>query len=109
MRTGFRRTSRNGPSRQRGELVSGKPRHYIRINPADPDKPGRRPTGHRRCSRLPTAGDASRPQYRRRRFFATGPAGRARRAMIPLIVDSIAVIDQVLKRDLPQGPVLAAL
>jgi glucoamylase len=88
----------------RGELVSGKPRHYIRITPADPDNPVAQAEpdsaefwlangGGRHPARNIVGGD----------FLQLVRLG-VRDAQDALIVESIAVIDQVLKRDLPQGP-----
>ena len=88
----------------RGELVPGKPRHYIRITPADPKQPVAAPKpdeveinvangGGKYPARNVVGGD----------FLHLVRLG-IRDAHDPLIVDSIAVIDQVIKRDLPQGP-----
>ncbi len=87
----------------RGELVPGKPRHYIRITPADPKQPVAAPNpdeaeiniangGGRHPARNIVGGD----------FLHLVRLG-IRDAHDPLIVDSIAVMDQVIKRDLPQG------
>ena len=87
-----------------GDLVSGKPRHYIRIAPADPKNPTASAApdsaelqlangGGRHPARNIVSGD----------FLQLVRLG-VRDAHDPLIVDSIAVIDRVLKRDLPQGP-----
>jgi glucoamylase len=88
----------------RGELVKGKPRHYVRITPADPKQAGASPDpdeaeivlangGGKHAARNIVGGD----------FLQLVRLG-VRAADDPLIVDSLAVIDQVLKRDLPQGP-----
>jgi len=88
----------------RGELVKGKPRHYVRITPADPKQAGTSPDpdeaeivlangGGKHPARNIVGGD----------FLQLVRVG-IRAADDPLIVDSVAVIDQVLKRDLPQGP-----
>ena len=88
----------------RGELVKGKPRHYIRITPADPK--------HAVASSNPDeaeivlANDGGKHPARNivgGDFLHLVRLG-IRAANDPLIVDSLAVIDQVLKRDLPQGP-----
>jgi glucoamylase len=87
-----------------GELVPGKPRHYLRIGPADPDNPtahgapdtamlGIANGGGTHPARNVVGGD----------FLALVRFG-LRDAHDPLITDSIAVIDAVLKHDLPQGP-----
>lgn len=88
----------------RGELVQGKPRHYVRITPADPKQNAASPDpdqaeivlangGGKHPARNVVGGD----------FLQLVRLG-VRAADDPLIVDSLAVIDQVLKRDLPQGP-----
>jgi glucoamylase len=88
----------------RGELVKGKPRHYLRITPAktwearataDPDNAVIEIAngGGSYPARNVVSGD----------FLQLVRLG-VRAADDPLIVDSIAVIDQVLKQDLPQGP-----
>jgi glucoamylase len=88
----------------RGELVKGKPRHYVRITPADPQQAG-------------TSSDPDEAEI----ILANGAGKHPARNIVggdflqlvrlgvraaddPLVVDSVAVIDQVLKRDLPQGP-----
>jgi len=88
----------------RGELVKGKPRHYVRITPADPKQARAAPApdeaeivvangGGKHAARNIVGGD----------FLHLVRLG-VRAADNPLVVDSVAVIDQVLKRDLPQGP-----
>ncbi len=88
----------------RGELVKGIPRHYVRITPADPKQPVASPNpdeaeiflangGGKHPARNIVGGD----------FLHLVRLG-VRAANDPVIVDSLAVIDQVLKRDLPQGP-----
>jgi len=88
----------------RGEVAPGKPRHYIRITPDDPEEAVAAPDpdgaeidlangGGRHPARNIVGGD----------FLQLVRLG-VRAADDPLVIDSIAVIDQVLKRDLPQGP-----
>lgn len=89
---------------RRGELVPDKPRHYVRITPGDPkeavtsaDPDGAELMiangGGKHPARNIVGGD----------FLHLVRLG-VRAADDPLIVDSLAVIDQVLKHDLPQGP-----
>lgn len=89
---------------KRGELVEGKPRHYLRITPADPSNPVASPDpdnaeiqiangGGRHPARNVIGGD----------FLHLVRLG-IRAADDPVIVDSLAVMDQVIKHDLPQGP-----
>ena len=88
----------------RGELVPGNPRHYVRITPAAPTQAVASPDpdeaefvlangGGKHPARNIVGGD----------FLQLVRLG-VRAADDPQIVDSLAVIDQVLKRDLPQGP-----
>ena len=89
---------------RRGELVEGTPRHYLRLTPADPKQAVTSPNpneaeivvangGGKYAARNVVGGD----------FLHLVRLG-VRAADDPLIVDSVAVIDRVLKRDLPQGP-----
>ncbi len=88
----------------RGELVKGIPRHYVRITPADPKQAVVSPDpdnaefyvangGGKHPARNIVGGD----------FLHLVRLG-VRAAGNSLIIDSLAVIDQVIKRDLPQGP-----
>ncbi len=87
-----------------GELVPGKPRHYVRITPADPLAPDPHPNpdtletplangGGNRPARNIVAGD----------FLHLVRLG-IRPADDPLIRDSVEVYDAALRRDLPGGP-----
>ncbi len=86
-----------------GNLLPGKPRHYIRITPAAPDgfvaawpdtaEIDLANGGGRHPARDIVSGD----------FLQLVRLG-IRDARDPLILDSVAVLDHVLKRDLPQGP-----
>lgn len=88
----------------RGELVKGYARHYIRLTPANPNQAAASPDPDETDIVLANGG-------------GTHPARNivsadclqlvrlgVRDALDPLIVDSLVVIDQMLKRDLPQGP-----
>jgi glucoamylase len=86
-----------------GDLVEGKRRHYLRITPADPGNPIAAPDpdhaeihiangGGRHLARRIVGGD----------FLHLVRLG-VRAADDPLIVDSLAVIDEVIRRELPQG------
>jgi glucoamylase len=88
----------------KGGLVEGIPRHYIRINPADAEVT--EPHADPNTTTLAVAnGGGSQPA----RNIAGGDFLHLVRLGIraaddPIILDSIAVVDRVLKRDLPQGP-----
>jgi glucoamylase len=87
-----------------GELVPGYPQHYIRINPADAQAPDPHPDANTAMIGIANGGG----QYPARNvvggdFLALVRLG-IRDANDPLVLDSIKVIDQVLKHDLPEGP-----
>jgi glucoamylase len=88
----------------RGELVPSKPRHYVRINPADPERPQESATPDETIIQIANGGGP----YPARNVVSTDFLDLVRfgvrAADDPVIVDSIAVIDSVLKYDLPQGP-----
>ncbi|MFI4875484.1 MAG: glycoside hydrolase family 15 protein, partial [Blastopirellula sp. JB062] len=87
-----------------GELVPGKPRHYVRITPA-PTRPGRIAADPNTATLVIKNGGGEHPVRNvvDGGFLQLVRLG-VRAADDPIIVDSVAVIDQVLKRDLPQGP-----
>jgi glucoamylase len=87
-----------------GELVEGFPRHYIRINPTDPgaSDPHADPNTTMLCV-------ANGGGFRPARNVVGGDFLHLvrlgiRAANDPLVRDSIAVMDRLLKHDLPQGP-----
>jgi glucoamylase len=87
-----------------GELVEGFPRHYIRINPTDPEAPD--PYADPNTTMLAVANGGG--LYPARNivggdFLHLVRLG-IRAADDPLVRDSIAVIDHLLKCNLPQGP-----
>jgi glucoamylase len=88
----------------RGELVPGKPRHYLRINPADPEKPALVSDPDTTMIQIANGGGLHPARNIVSTDFLDLVRYGVRNALDPLIIDSVAVIDQVLKRDLPQGP-----
>ncbi len=87
----------------RGELVPGKPRHFVRINPADPNQPGNG-WDVNTATLMIANGGGEHPA----RNVVSGDFLELVRLGIrdpndPIVADSIAVIDAVLKYDLPQG------
>lgn len=87
-----------------GELMPGKPRHYVRITPADPKQPVAAPDPDRAEVFIANGGGKHKARNIVGGDFIHLVRLGVRSAEDPLIVDSIAVIDQVLKRELPQGP-----
>ena len=87
-----------------GELLPGQPRHYVRITPADPQSADG--TADPNTAMLPLAnGGGAHPA----RLVVGGDFLQlvrlgVRPAHDPDVVASLAVIDHVLKVDLPQGP-----
>jgi glucoamylase len=88
----------------KGELAEGFPRHYIRINPTDSSAPD--PHADPNTTTLAIAnGGGLRPARNvvGGDFLLLVRFG-IRSADDPVVLDSIQVIDRVIKRDLPQGP-----
>ena len=84
----------------RGELLPGKPRHYVRITPASGG------AAYPNTATIPVANGGGEHPARNvvgGDFLQLVRLG-IRAADDPLVVDSVAVIDHVLKHDLPQGP-----
>src|ERR1051325_3636463 len=88
----------------RGELVPGKPRHYIRINPANPEQPSSNPDPDSAEVSICNGGGLHPARNVVSADFLDLVRLGVRDANDPLIVESLAVIDRILKRDLPQGP-----
>ncbi len=87
----------------RGELVEGRPRHYLRINPTDPQAPD--PHADPNLTMLAVANGGGVHPARAivgGDFLELVRLG-IRAADDPIVRDSVAVIDRVLKCDLPQG------
>jgi len=88
----------------RGELVPDIPRHYIRISPADASDPTAQPDPDNAVIQIANgSGEHPARNIVGGDFLHLVRFG-ARDPLDPLIADSVAVIDRVLKRDLPQGP-----
>ncbi|MDT7040735.1 glycoside hydrolase family 15 protein [Candidatus Nitronereus thalassa] len=87
----------------RGELVQGKPRHYVRITPADPKQAMASPDPDHAELVIANGGGTHPARNIVGGDFLHLVRLGVRAADDPLIVDSLAVIDHVLKRDLPQG------
>jgi glucoamylase len=86
-----------------GELVEGFRRHYIRINPTDPGAPDPHADPNSTTIALANGGGIHPARNVVGGDFLHLVRLGIRAADDPLIQDSIAVIDSVLRRDLPQG------
>src|SRR5881296_3799899 len=87
-----------------GELVEGFPRHYIRINPADPEAPDPHADPNTTTIQIANGGGLHPARNVISGDFLHLVRFGIRGANDPIVRDSIEVIDRVLKRDLPQGP-----
>lgn len=88
----------------KGELAEGIPRHYIRINPADPDTPDPHADPNTAMIQIANGGGLHPARNVVGGDFLHLVRYGIRPANDPLVRDSIEVIDRVLKHDLPQGP-----
>jgi glucoamylase len=87
-----------------GELVQGFPRHYIRINPTDPNTPDPHADPNTAMIQIANGGGLHPARNVVGGDFLHLVRFGIRDANDPLVRDSIEVIDRVLKHDLPQGP-----
>src|SRR5438309_2997709 len=87
-----------------GELVAGRPRHYIRINPTDPSAPDPHADPNTTMVQIANGGGLHPARNVVSGDFLHLVRYGIRDANDPLVRDSIEVIDRVLKHDLPQGP-----
>ena len=88
----------------RGELVPNHPRHYVRITPAEAADPYARAEPNTSMLHIANGGG----EYPARNVVGGDFLSLVRLGLRdphdPLIVESIAVMDAVIKHDLPQGP-----
>jgi len=87
-----------------GELVEGYRRHYIRINPTDPNAPDPDANPNTTMIQLANGGGFHPARNVVSGDFLHLVRFGIRGANDPIVRDSIEVIDRVLKHDLPQGP-----
>lgn len=87
-----------------GELVEGLPKHYIRINPTDLDEPDPHADPNATMVSVANGGGVHPARNVVGGDFLHLVRLGIRAADDPLVVDSVAVMDRILKRDLPQGP-----
>ena len=88
----------------RGELVEGLLRYYIRINPTDPVAPDPHADPNTTMIQIANGGGIHPARNVVGGDFLHLVRLGIRGANDPIVLDSIKVIDRVLKRDLPQGP-----
>ena len=91
-----------------GVLLPGIKRHYMRIRPPECGEAYAREDCGKELVRLSNRPPGTRCEFEAREIIDAGflelVRYGVRRADDPLIVDSLKVVDAVLKRDLPQGP-----
>src|SRR6266404_5496241 len=87
-----------------GELVEGFPRHYIRINPTDPDAPDPHADPNTTTIQVANGGGLHPARNVVGGDFLHLVRFGIRDVNDPIVRESIEVIDRVLKHDLPQGP-----
>ena len=87
-----------------GELVPGIPRHYIRINPTDSNEPDPYADPNTQMIQIANGGGLHPARNIVGGDFLHLVRYGIRRPDDPLVLDSIKVIDRILKHDLPQGP-----
>jgi glucoamylase len=87
-----------------GELVEGIRRHYMRINPTDPNAPDPHADPNMTMIQIANGGGLHPARNVVGGDFLHLVRFGIRAANDPLVRDSIEVIDRVLKHDLPQGP-----
>ncbi len=87
-----------------GELVEGFPRHYIRINPTDPQAPDPHADPNATLLQIANGGGLHPARNVVGGDFLHLVRFGIRSPNDPIVRDSIEVIDRVIKRDLPQGP-----
>ena len=88
----------------RGDLVPGFPRHYIRINPTDPNAPDTHADPNTTLIQVANGGGLHPARNVVGGDFLHLVRFGIRDLNDPIVGDSIEVIDRVLKYDLPQGP-----
>jgi glucoamylase len=88
----------------RGELVGGISRHYVRINPTDSQAPDAHADPNTTMISIANGGGVHPARDVVGGDFLQLVRLGIRDANDPIVRDSIEVIDQIIKHDLPQGP-----
>ncbi len=89
---------------QAGELVAHKPRHYVRITPGHPEPGLCQPDTDTTTIQIANGGGSHPARNIVDAGFLSLVRLGIRAADDPIMLDSIAVVDEVLRRDLSQGP-----
>jgi glucoamylase len=87
-----------------GELVDGIRRHYIRITPADPKAPDPHADPNTTMIQIANGGGLHPARNVVGGDFLNLVRFGIRDPNDPLVLDSIGVIDRIIKHELPQGP-----
>jgi glucoamylase len=87
-----------------GELMPGIPRHYVRINPTSVTEPDTEADPNATLLQIANGGGLHPARNVVGGDFLNLVRFGIRSPEAPAVLDSIKVIDQVIKRDLPQGP-----
>jgi glucoamylase len=88
----------------RGEIVPDRPRHYLRITPADATDPHATPQPDTAILRIANGGGEQPARNVVGGEFLSLVRLGLRDPKDPLIINSLAVMDALIKHDLPQGP-----
>jgi glucoamylase len=88
----------------KGDLVKNLPRHYIRINPTDPNTPDPHADPNSTLLQVANGGGLHPARNVVGGDFLHLVRFGIRSADDPIVRDSIEVIDRVIKYELPQGP-----
>jgi len=88
----------------RGELAGDLPRHYLHLNPTDPEKPDPHADPNATLIQINNGGGLHPARNVVGGDFLQLVRFGIRAADDPIVQDSIQVIDRLLKFDLPQGP-----
>ena len=87
-----------------GELVDGIRRHYIRITPTDPKAPDPHADPNTAMIQIANGGGLHPARNVVGGDFLSLVRFGIRDPNYPLVLDSIKVLDRIIKHDLPQGP-----
>ncbi|MDB6027638.1 MAG: glucoamylase [Verrucomicrobiales bacterium] len=87
-----------------GDLLEGFPRHYLRINPTEPEAPDPHADPNTTILVVKNGGGFHLAKNIIGGDFLHLVRLGIRAANDPIVCDSITVMDRLLKRDLPQGP-----